>query len=195
MLYVLSLLLALIVWKSITPFTELVVSSPVLKGIIADTRGDRCCSSGNIICLVFVVETVVGFDDGRGLVSYYRSLVGLWVAGRGEDLAGEADARSGTGEAIKAIDLATQAATDCEGDAEAFEVVIGVLRETRQISYHRFNCGNGLRGIKLDQYQKLGLIQDMTNNYLEGGDTESKIQKCVLALAGYCNEPTSSEED
>ena len=77
MLYVLSLLLALIVRKSITPFTELVVSSPVLEGIIADAGGEGCRSSTVSICLVSVVETLVGFDDGRGLVGYYRSLVGI----------------------------------------------------------------------------------------------------------------------
>jgi hypothetical protein len=76
-LHVLSLLLALIVRKSINPFSELVVSSPVLEGIIADARGEGCRSSAIIICLVSVVETLVCFDDGRGLVGYYRSLGGI----------------------------------------------------------------------------------------------------------------------
>jgi hypothetical protein len=75
-LYVLSLLLAL-VRKSITRFSELMVSSPVLEGIIADAEGEGCRSSAVIICLVSVVETLVGFDDGRGLVGYYRSLGGI----------------------------------------------------------------------------------------------------------------------
>ena len=77
MLRVLSLLLRLIVRKSITPFSELVVSSPVLEGIIADARGEGYRSSAAIICLVSVVETLVSFDNSRGLVGYYRSLGGI----------------------------------------------------------------------------------------------------------------------
>jgi hypothetical protein len=56
---------------------RVLVSSPVLEGIIADAGGEGCRSSAIIICLVSVVETLVGFDDGRGLVGYYRSLVGI----------------------------------------------------------------------------------------------------------------------
>jgi hypothetical protein len=67
-LHVLPLLLALIVRKGITPFSELVVSSPVLEGIIADAGGEGSRSSAVIIWLVSVVETLVGFDDGRGFV-------------------------------------------------------------------------------------------------------------------------------
>ena len=104
MLHVLPLLLALIVRKGITPFSELVVSSPVLEGIIADAGGEGSRSSAVIICLVSVVETLVGFDDGRGLVGYYRSLGGI-VSCSGEDLAGETNARSGTGEAIVAVSV------------------------------------------------------------------------------------------
>jgi hypothetical protein len=73
-LYILPLLLALIVRKGITPFSKLMVSSPVLEGIIMDAEGEEYRSSIIIIYFISIVNTLVSFNDSRGLVGYYRSL-------------------------------------------------------------------------------------------------------------------------
>lgn len=85
----------------------------------------------------------------------------------------------------RAVDLLKKVATDSENQHRYFGHWVDMRRSHRgiqNISYHRFNCGNGLAHIDLDNYDKMQDIQELTQDYLASDDFRDELNRCLLAL-------------
>ncbi|KAJ5354406.1 uncharacterized protein N7496_012839 [Penicillium cataractarum] len=56
--------------------------------------------------------------------------------------------------------------------------------EIRQKRIFRFNVDQGLQGVHMTEYQKRGLIESATHDYLHHSTQKDRIRECILNLAG-----------
>jgi hypothetical protein len=89
---------------------------------------------------------------------------------------------------ISAINAVKDIATDCERTHQA---IAGRFKSLPNV-YFRFSVENGMQSIKMDKWEKLGIVTAHTDHYLQLEHVEARLKAAVSAIhAASQNIPTN----